>query len=255
MAHYDQETNKFMHDVSSDSDKRRIISGRQVIGLVRDLSKEPGKIEGALAKRVVSLATKATMNHLEKNASESILGIYNMMNSNFKLDWLDWEYETIWTTLEREFGVNPTDQMKEAIMAITVIGKTNLPFEDFHAFEKIGHALSLNIVHFSEVNPLEVFEIAKLHKILTMIRNETHYDDEVLAYIGSCAKYSGYVFLPSDLFPSGAQHYLDLLGNNEPLKNQVSELYSKGITTSTTDTIGVQLERLYNIKELISSLI
>lgn len=255
MARYDDDTKKFMNDYSGPekgSDKH--ISTRQLIGFAKDLAKDKNKIEGALAKRVVSMATKATMNNLEKNASDSIVSIYNMMNQNFKQDWMNWEPETLWTTLEKDFGVNPTPSMKDALMAMTVIGKTDLPFEDFHIFEKVGHALSFNAVHFSEIHPLEPYEIAKLHKILKMIRNRSQYEDEVLAYVGSCAKHSGYVFLPEDLFPSGSQHYLDILGNDENLKNQVSELYSKGITSSAIETISVQLERLNTIKELVNSL-
>jgi hypothetical protein len=256
MAHYDKDTSKFISDVSGEHTQKpkRLLGTHQIVGFAKDLAKDRHKVEGAIAKRVISLATKATIDSLEKNAGDSILGIYNMMNQNFKSAWLDWEPETLWVTLEREFGVKPTDQMREALMAMTVICKTNFPFEDYHIFEKVGHALNLNMVHFSDIDPLEPHEVAKLHKILTMIRPQEKYEAEVLAYIGACAKHAGYVFLPENLFPLEAQHYLDILGNDENLKNQVSEAYSKGITTSAIEPIGVQLERLYTIKELIDSL-
>lgn len=255
MARYDNDTQDFMDKFAEDEKKsRKGTVARQVLGIAKDLSKDPRQIEGALAKRVMSLATKATMKSLEKNASDSILGIYNLLNQNFKQAWFEWEPETLWRTLEVEFGIHVDEQMKNAVQALSVICKTNFAFEDFHIFEKLGHALSMNPVHFSEIHPLEPHEIAKLHKILSMIRKGEPYASEVLIYIGTCAKHAGFVFLPEDLFPWGAQNYLDLAGNNYELKMQVEEAYTKGITTSSSEPINVQLDRLHTIKQFIDSL-
>lgn len=255
MAHYDDDTQKFMDKLAEDEKKsHKGTVARQAIGVMKDLAKDPRKIEGALAKRVLSLATKATVHSLEKNAGDSILGIYNMLNQHFKQEWFEWESETLWKTLEMDFGVHVDDQMKDAVQALTVICKTNFPFEDFHIFEKVGHALSMNPVHFSEIHPLEPYEIAKLCKVLSMIRQGEPFASEVLIYIGSCAKHAGFVFLPEDIFPWGAQAYLDLLENDYQLKMDVEALYSKGITTSSSEPISVQLDRLHTIKQFVDSL-
>lgn len=255
MARYDKDTEKFMEDVSDgEKSSNRGFAVRQLVGVAKDLSKDPHRIEGALAKRVLSYATKATVHSLEKNASDSIIGIYNMLNQNFKQEWFDWEAETLWRTLDLDFGVHVDDAMKDAVQALSVICKTNFPFEDFHIFEKVGHAISLNPVHFSEIHPLEPYEIAKLCKILLMIRKGEEFSIEVLAYIGSCAKHAGFVFLPEDIFPKDSQTYLDNLGNDEILKNQVCEAYLKGITTSASEPISVQLDRLHTIKQFVDSL-
>ena len=46
-------------------------------------------------------------------------------------------------------------------------------------------------------------------------------EDEVLGYIAACARNSGIVYLPPELYPSRAQDFLDNLNNDVVLRDKI----------------------------------
>lgn len=262
MARYDDATLEFMSKIAKNSNEEKKTPSaktviRQTVGLAKDLSK-PGqtKQEAALAKRVLTVATKTTMSALSKMAGISPIGIFEMLNRQYGSDWHDWEPETIWRTLELEQAVTPNEEVKNLIQSLQLIAKTDFPFEDYHIFEKVGHALNLNYVNFEIMQPLDPDEIALAIKILKDLRPGLEFEHEVNAYIGACGKNAGMVLLPSDLFGEEPQHFLDDLGNDIELKQQVISHMGK-IESAAVDEdspLGVQLSRIKEIREFISEL-
>jgi len=264
MAQYDDATLEFMAKIAADDKaekEHKGISGktaiRQSVGLMKDLSKpSQSKQEAALAKRVFTLATKTTMSALTKMAGISPIGIYEMLNRQYGDDWHDWEPETIWQTLYQEQAVTPTEEVKNLIQAIQLVCRTNFAFEDFHVFEKVGHAFNLNHVMFDSMQPLEPDEIALEIIILKAIRPQVDFEDEVNGYIAACAKLAGMVYLPEKLFGSEPQIFLDDLGNDLELKAEVIAHLDniKSATVAEDSPLDIQLSRIQEIREYITDL-
>lgn len=255
MAIYDDATKDFMSSVGDQTEHKPLITpklvARQAMGIARDLTRpSKGQIEAAIAKRVMSLATKTTINQMEKEAGVSALGLYHTLNENYGFDWHDWESETLWQTLHMERGIEPTEEVKNLVQALQVICKTNFPFEDFSTFENVAHALNMNPVHFDTMQPLEPTEIALTIKVLQTIRPKEEFEDDVLGYIAACCLEAGLVALPTDLFPEGCQEFLDKMSPHvDPDLVQEALLAPEEYDTETT--VGIQRERIKEIREYL----
>ena len=253
MAHYDDATKDFMSSVAHDKPQEKNIPklvAKQALGVARDLAKPKHQREAALAKRVVSLATRTTLNNMEKEAGVSALGVYNTMNDYYAMDWHDWEPETLWQTLLMERGIEPTEQVKNLVQALQVICKTNFPFEDFSTFENVAHAINLNPVHFDTMQPLEPKEIALTIKVLQAIRPKEEFEDDVLGYIAACCLEDGLVVLPPDIFPKECQSFLDKMSAHvEP--DLVQEVLTPLKDYDPESMVGVQIERIKEVREYI----
>jgi hypothetical protein len=261
MAHYDDATKDFMVSVVDEkTDRKPGTAGfvaRQAMGLAKDLKRPGGKakVEAAIARRVLSLATKTTLGSMEKEAGVSSLALYNTLNEYYKSDWHQWEAETIWQTLELERGIEPTEEIRNMVQALQVICKTNFPFEDFSTFENVGHALNMNPVHFDTLQPLEPEEAALTVKILQSIRPKEEFEDDVLGYIAACCLEAGMVALPTDLFPEGTQELLDKMSPHVEPDLVQEALTSPNGEYDTESMVGVQRERIREVREYIDEML
>ena len=250
MDRYDADTKEFFSDLLKEGAKKKETEERegrtlteqltrQAVGVARDIGR--GKsIPTSIVRRAIGTGTIAL---LEKESALPPLKIYEILNDHY--DWTDWEPETIWTMLEVEHGIKPSDEAKNIVQALQTAIHTNFPFEEWHIFENVGHAFNENPVNFGQVQPLELDEIAKTVKILTTLRPKQEFEDEVLGYIAACAKNSGVVYLPEDLFPKGCQDALDRLGNDIGLRDQVKA----GAAGEPDSPLGVQNARLKEIRQ------
>ncbi|NDC22529.1 MAG: hypothetical protein EBZ49_00140 [Proteobacteria bacterium] len=242
MARYDEDTQKFIDEVSDDrSTKEKLIRG--AVNVAKDVARKQPLVP-TIARRAVQAGTHKV---LEKESNVPVLKLFEELNDEFKDGWWDWEPETLWQTFE---GIRPSDELKNMIQALQVVVKTNAAFENWHVFEKVSHAFNENPVLFSAIQPLELDEIAYTHKILKTIRPKEEYEDEVLGYIASCAKRSGVVYLPEGVFPKGCQKFLDDLGNDLSLKNEVAKIWPK--CEDGEEAAGVQCSRLSEIVQYVA---
>lgn len=243
MAHYDKDTEKFMDDVAPRSLKSQV--ARSAASVAKQVAR--GRPLGeALARQAVALPTFAA---LEKNGSISVLNVFKLLNSHYNREWWDWEPETIWQTLDHDHAIEPSEAVKNIVQALQVIVNTDQAFEHWHVFEKVAHAFNQNQVHFGVMQPLEMDEVALAIKILQTIRPKAEFDKEVCAYIAACAKHSGIVYLPDNMFPACAQESLDGMNNNMELK----ELVSRGESISTNEALTIQFQRLKSILEYVEA--
>lgn len=243
MAHYDKDTEKFMEDVAPSSKKSQV--ARSAISVAKHVAR--GKNLGeALARQAIAIPTFAA---LEKTGSAGVLSIYKLLNSHYNRDWWDWEPETIWQTLDRDHAIEPSEAVKNIVQALQMVVSTDQAFEHWHVFEKVCHAFNENQVHFGAMQPVEMDEAARAVKILQTIRPKAEFDSEVCTYIAACAKNSGIVYLPQDLFPGCSQDALDGMNNNIELK----ELVKKGRPIEGNEALTVQLQRLAAIKDYVEA--
>lgn len=257
MAQFDNPTIDFMKSLGKDNpaldDNRDII--RASIRMVRRASSPK-----AILPRMGITQFAGRVWNEEKISSVSVLGIYKQMNELYKRDWWDWEPETIWASLVDDGYDDITEELKNAVLALQTILNTNQAHENWHIFENVGQAFNFNTVSFSIIQPLELDEISLTLKILNTIRPKQIFESEIDGYVAACAKSSGVVYLPSDLFPTEiekpgdtktAQNFLDELNNDLELKDAVAKRWAIDQVPRKNDPLPlkVQLLRLKEIEE------
>lgn len=257
----DEATKKFIEDSGIDIEDRedplakRILRGVEVSAKsalrepdVRSASRKFIRTGlGALAHESFKFAAQ-TPYHYKVDA----LSVYAQMNGKYGQDWWDWEPETVWETLNRDFGLELEEDGVNIIGALQTILNTNQAHEHWHVFEKVGHAFNGNHVDFSILQPLELDEIAVTLSVLNEVRPKQGYLSDIPAYIAASAKNSGVVYLPESFFGKEAQRYLDHMSNDLSLKKRVRALWEEG-GKPETDAEDIQLRRLDEIREYLDS--
>ena len=274
MAQYDKPTSEFINTVS-DGVKEPEEKEKKIKSVLGSTLKTMRGVTGGNPlsfglRTALSLGTKKLM---EKEGKMSVVNVFNYLNSKYKSEWHDWEPETIWQTLLDDDGIEATAEIKNLIQAFQVVAITNQAHEDWQAFENVGHALNMNVVDFSEVQPLEVNEAAFAVHVINLIRPKKIEEDkvydkfqednrpdhgfekEIWAYIAASAKDAGLVFLPPELFGGSRspQDFLDKLnyGHTIPLKLKVSDIWPGEPSKNDSLEVKIQLGRLKEIKEYI----
>lgn len=233
MAHYDEATSDFMSDMQADPHKA-LSTTKKLTKIIQNPKREiPRAIATEAVREIFS----------QKEASLKPIEIYKFMNEHHGRDWWDWEPETIWHTLEVEHGITSTDDVKNLVMALQVTLNTHAPFEHWHIFEKVGHALNFNLVDFQMLHPLELNEAAWTRIALLKIRPKDEFDSEVSGYIASIAKQDGLVYLPSMWF-GGAQAFLDSMGNDTELRDEVGKRFDLGREPAESDPLPLKIQLL-----------
>lgn len=189
MAHIDGPTEKFMTALSGTAEAPRTVD----------------KVAESSRSVAPKLNASGVVEELQKEGGLSPLKLFGFLNEHHEQSWWDWEPETLWTVLGVEHGIQPTEALRDLVMALQTIVSTAAPFEHWHAFEKVGHALCGTSVDFQVVQPLEPDQVALTCKILAAIRPQEKYEPEVLGYMAACCHSAGMVYLPHDFFPVGAQ--------------------------------------------------
>lgn len=249
MVYYDQATKDFMEKFADtpEEDSRESVA-KKALGVVSAVvAKKPKALIGPLARVIASEL-------LKKEAEALILKIYQLLNDKYDREWWDWEPETLWKTLLVDGVANvgsQTAELKNIVMALQLLVNSNVPFEAWHIFEKVGHALNHNPVDFAIIQPLELDEVALTLKIMQTIRPKQEFEPEVCGYIAACAKTAGVVYLPDELFSGGCQSFLDDLGNHIPLKEEVKKTWPRHIKGNTA--LAIQLQRLHEVREYVAA--
>ena len=247
MGRYDRATRDFMEKLAGDGTPHRQEETLPppTLNPAKDALRAAKSVVRAVQTPVETLSRQSiglAASHLLKMASVAPMRIFAMLNERYGRDWWDWEPETLWRTIEQDLDTEADEEVKNLIQAFQLIVHTNAPFEHWHIFEKVGHALNANPVDFGIVQPLELDEAAWTVHVLKTMRPQQPFDDEVDAYIAACAKGAGVVYLPPELFPADAQAALDRMNNDLGLKAEVKAI-SPG--TDTADIpLKVQLGRL-----------
>lgn len=252
MARIDDLTREFMGKVAGpqanepeSQDPALSLKPLRVIKQITRGVEDPRKALGRVLVRA------AAQEFIDKQGSVHVLGLYKFLNDHYGRNWWDWEPETIWAELHRDhFPEGTPEELKDMVMALQVLVNSNSPFEHWHIFENVSHALNSNPVMFDTLQPAEPDEIALTIKILEKIRPKQEYDREVLMYIAVCARSAGMVWLPEDLFP-GVQLYLDEITFEHKFRDETKFLWEKG-QPGSSDAEQIQIARLQEVREYVA---
>jgi hypothetical protein len=249
---YDESTKSFMNDVSNAPTGVDASTLKQSVNVVRSLLSENPKTSLAklVAKRGIKALARDTFDKQAAQRPVNVVSIFKNLNEKYGREWFDWEPETVIQTLSHDFGMELDSDGENIVGALQLILNTNQAHENWHIFEKVGHAFNTNNVDFTILQPLRPDEIALTLAIMNYIRPKEVYDTEVAAYIAACAKESGMVYLPDEFFGADAQKFLDGMENDLELKSKVANLWASK-TTPTDLGLLIQTKALYEIKDYI----
>jgi hypothetical protein len=251
MARIDDLTREFMDKVAGVPQKEETPPEKHLslkpFSIAKQVLKGVDNPQKAIGKILVRTALGEVM---DKEGEVGILSLYSFLNDHYERAWWDWEPETIWAELARDhFSGGTPDEIKDAVMALQLVLNTNAPFEHWHIFEKVGHAFGYNPVDFTMLQPLEPDEAALAMALLSKIRPQQEFDQEVLMYVAVCAKSAGMVWLPEDLFPK-VQPQLDEINFEVGLRDSVRKAFEEK-SPSVTGAIDIQLARINEVRDYV----
>lgn len=188
----------------------------------------------------------------ENNISPIIYA--TILNEAYKKDWIEWEPETLWQTIKRDFNTGIVGEVIEKIQALKSLFSNNRFFEDPIVFEKIVLGLNEDMVRFDVrqiLSPAQIFYALEIVNHLLGEVNPKLFTENVKQYIALQLNYSGlYITLPKYKF---LQPYMDtyfqltdlvkkhIYKKFDNLKNQIRDhfLEEKTIDIQTAKLIAI----------------
>jgi len=153
------------------------------------------------------LPGRETHGKLFTNRRAHPLQIFDVLIMRYKQAWPEWEPDTLWWALRRDFG--PVGEIaRNKIQALTFAASTDTPWLDFDSFENCGQAWNDFLPIFGAFQPLTPMQVAFAVQVLRGIRPEDEFGHEVNAYIAAVLDEHGWVYAPEEWF-AGAQAILD----------------------------------------------
>lgn len=147
------------------------------------------------------------------------------LRDRYHTDWLEWEPETLWWAIRKDFG--PVgDITRDKVMALRTAANTDLPWLDWDVFENCCLAWNNIKAIFGAYQPMAPGEMAFGVQIMREIRADEAFDDEVIAYMAAILEERGFAYAPEEWFP-GVQALLDRRPDSAPLRDAVAKVWAK----------------------------
>ena len=172
-----------------------------------------------------ALPSRLTHGKLLTDKRAHPLQIYDILCMRYQADWAEWEPETLWWALRRDFG--PVGEIaRNKIMALRLAVLTDVPWLDWDTFENSALAWNDTIPFFGAFQPISPMQAAFAIQVLRVLRTGEEFSWEVKAYVAAILEDNGFVYAPEEWF-DGAQGVIDrkvwLLG----FKTEVAEAWEK----------------------------
>jgi len=180
----------------------------------------PGPAKKAAVPHEVQAQKIAQDTTIFRDGSASLSVFADVLSDAYGEEWLEWEPETIWTMVKRDFGMMPNDRAKEKIMALAFITKRDEAWTSWDIFLNVALAVNDQEANFHYMQYISPAEILRALKEMHSIR-DVKVGEEVRGYIANICLNEGLVLLPDML--EVAQEYLDIMGNDTDLRDAVRE--------------------------------
>jgi hypothetical protein len=204
------------------------------------------------------LPSRTTHGRLFTNRRAHPLQIFDVLVMRYKEQWTDWEPETLWWALRRDFG--PIGELtRNKIQALALAATTDMPWLDWDVFENCGQAWNDNIPIFGAFQPMTPMQAAFAVQVLRGVRPDEEFGHEVQAYLAAILDEHGWVYAPEEWF-DGAQNLLDrktwMLGFKAEVATaweQIADVPPEDIEWQQNDARGVHLLKLAVVKSYLDS--
>ncbi len=145
-------------------------------------------------------------------------------------EWTEWEPETIRETLEKEAGIEPSDDVMNKVMAVKIVlARPDRFYDDWHAFEKISVALNDCSPIMGTVEDVPVEWLSNSVAIIEKIAAPGDFSPEVKKYTAARLFDQGYVIAPPKLAFANAE--LGGLVNNDDMRKEVILAYKEALAS------------------------
>jgi len=163
------------------------------------------------------------------------LQVYDILCMRYQEDWVEWEPETLWWALRRDFG--PVGEVaRNKIMALRLAAVTDAPWLDWDTFENSSLAWNDTIPLIGAFQPIMPTQAAFGVQVLRTLRGDEEFSWEVKAYIAAILEENGFVYAPDEWF-AGAQEVIDRKVWLVGFKTEVASAWEKvkDVDPSTVD--------------------
>lgn len=163
-----------------------------------------------------------------------------VLEEKYGSEWLDWEPETLWQMIKRDFVSDVHPVNKDKIGAVKTLLLVDDYWEQWNIFEKVTKAFNNQIPSFLMTEGCSPGEMAWSVEDSSRIRTDV-FTDEVSAYVRSNCLDNGYVVFPGQL--AFAQNGI----TSESEKAVYSAMIENGGDTEAElpdNMIGVQVAKL-----------
>lgn len=191
------------------------------------------------------------------------INIIKLLISNS--EWLQWEPETIWQTLDDNFKNLPKGQpefpriFKDIISATKLCMTNDMAWNEWNVFSKVILTFNNIVPYFDIMQKPLLGQLAFGVYILNQIKS-SDFSEEVKLYIASAAKHDGYILLPDIL--RFAQDRLDAMNKgHESKKEEIDLAYkvfktgNKVIAKNDNNYIVVQATKLIVVDKYVQQLL
>jgi len=181
-----------------------IMRGRQISSGITSIVRPLSAVRPAASLR--SMPASIALALMGKQSSENpfvrtdtnpdVLG--NMLIERYKKAWLEWEPETLWTMIQKDFGGALGEQTKNTINAIKTLLLTDAFWKEYPVFENCIQALNGEIPDFSMTQPASPAQLAFGIEMAKRIRDNA-FSDEIKSYVRAVMSDNGFTVYPSQL--------------------------------------------------------
>jgi len=184
------------------------------------------------------------------------LQIFDVLTMRYREEWPEWEPDTLWWALRRDFG--PVGEIaRNKIQALGVAAITDIPWLDWDTFENCGQAWNDFVPIFGAFQPMTPMQVAFTIQVLRGVRADEEFSNEVNAYTAAVLDEHGGAYAPEEWF-AGAQELLDrktwLIGFRTEVATsweKVKDVPPEEIDWDQNDPLGVHLLKLAVVKRYL----
>lgn len=236
-------------------EKEAPVEGQEVGGFERSDAPPPAdEDEDEVAEP--DLPSRLTHGTLFSDKRGHPLQMFEILNIRYGGDWAEWESETLYWVLRRDFG--PVgDLSRNKIMSLRAAATTDMPWQDWDIFENCGLSWSDMIPIISKFQPMTPAQCAFTVRMLRAIREEEEFSNEVNAYTAAILVDHGYVFAPEEFF-AGAQSIIDRKQDLLTLRVDVEKAWSAArkvdpetITWNDENPVDVHVLKLASVQRYL----
>ncbi len=113
--------------------------------------------------------------------------------------WFDWEPETLWITIQKDFKTILGELARNKINAVKTILMNDSFWEEWEIFEKIVGTFNDHVPNFLLVEVPSPAQMAWAVREANYLNPGNSFSDEVSSYVRAVCKEAGLVYFPEDL--------------------------------------------------------